>query len=58
MGGRLNLQDNKTQWYYEGMIIREWGDGAEQRAQEETHAHMEKIYDSWHFKSAGERNYF
>lgn len=52
MGGRLNLQDNKTQWYYEGMIIREWGDGAE------THAHMEKIYDSWHFKSAGERNYF
>lgn len=40
------------------MIIREWGDGAERRAQEETHAHMEMIYNSWHFKSAGERNYF
>ena len=46
MEGRLNLRDKKTQWYRKGIVIREWGGEAEQRAQEETHTHMEKIYNS------------
>lgn len=53
-----NLQNKKAQCCCKGIVIREWGGDAEQRAQEETHTHMKKIYNSWDFKSLGERNYF
>lgn len=46
MEGRLNLQDKKAQWRCKGIVIREQGSDTEQRAQEETHAHMEKIHNS------------
>lgn len=46
MEGELNLQDKKTWWYSEGIVIRELGGDAVQRGREETHAQMEMRDDS------------